>query len=174
MYSGGDEIVLPFFQDAKVIIVKTRTMFGFTLVLVTLLLGGCRTYPDQVGSFRFPILSGNIQQGQEAFLRLECNQCHVVKGVDLPAFSGPRPVTVELGGELYFAKTYGDLVTSIINPDHVLSENYLEQLPPEVRRRTSSSPMYLKEDMLVTELIDIVAFLNSRYSLLPGYTEYYY
>jgi len=46
MYSGGDEIVLPFFQDAKVIIVKTRTMFGFTLVLVTLLLGGCRTYPD--------------------------------------------------------------------------------------------------------------------------------
>jgi hypothetical protein len=34
--------------------------------------------------------------------------------------------------------------------------------------------MYLKEDMLVTELIDIVAFLNSRYRLLPGYTEYYY
>jgi hypothetical protein len=26
----------------------------------------------------------------------------------------------------------------------------------------------------VTQLIDIVAFLNSRYRLLPGYTEYYY
>ncbi len=83
-------------------------------------------------------------------------------------------MTVELGGEMYFAKTYGDLVTSIINPDHVLSDEYLDQLPSEVRRRTNSSPMYMKEDMLVTELIDIVAFLNSRYRLLPGYTEYYY
>ena len=153
---------------------KKHWITGLTLVVTTLVLAGCRTYPDQVGSFRFPILSGDIQRGQAAFLRLECNQCHVVNGVDLPEFSGPRPVTVELGGELYFAKTYGDLVTSIINPDHVLSENYLDQLPREVRRRTSSSPMYLKEDMRVTELIDIVAFLNSRYSLLPGYTEYYY
>lgn len=142
--------------------------------LALVLLGGCRTYPDEVGSFRFPILNGDIQRGQQAFTRLECNQCHVVDGVELPAFAGPRPVTVELGGELYFAKTYGDLVTSIINPDHVLSDRYTEQLPREVRRRTVSSPMYLKEDMLVTEMIDIVAFLNSRYRLLPGYTEYYY
>jgi hypothetical protein len=34
--------------------------------------------------------------------------------------------------------------------------------------------MYLNPEMKVSELIDIVAFLNSRYSLLPGYTEYYY
>ena len=145
----------------------------FSVLLLLPLLSGCRTYPDEVRSFRFPILSGDIERGQEAFLRLECNQCHVVSGVDLPVFSGPRPVTVELGGELYFAKTYGDLATSIINPDHVISEKYLDQLPREVRRHTSSSPMYLKEDMKVTELIDIVASLNSRYSLLPGYTEYY-
>jgi len=149
-------------------------IFAVVVVMVSLLAGGCRTYPDEVGSFRFPILNGDISQGQEAFLRLECNQCHVVDGVDLPAYSGQMPVTVELGGELYFAKTYGDLVTSIINPDHVISENYLQQLPREARRQINSSPMYLKEEMLVTELIDIVAFLNSRYSLLPGYTEYYY
>jgi len=142
--------------------------------LLLVFLSGCRTYPDEIGSFRFPILDGDIQEGRDAFVRLECNQCHVVDGVQLPAFSGPRPVTVELGGEMYFAKTYGDLVTSIINPDHVLSDEYLDQLPSEVRRRTNSSPMYMKEDMLVTELIDIVAFLNSRYRLLPGYTEYYY
>ena len=152
-----------------------RTWIKFSAAALALvLLAGCRTYPDEVGSFRFPILSGDIQRGQEAFVRLECNQCHAVDGIELPAFSGPRPVTVELGGDLYFAKTYGDLVTSIINPDHVLSDRYLDQLPQQVRRRTVSSPMYLKEDMLVTELIDIVAFLNSRYRLLPGYTEYYY
>lgn len=139
-----------------------------------LTLGACRTYPDYTGDFRFPILRGDTAQGQAAFVRLGCNQCHMVDGVDLPAFAGTRPVTVELGGELMFAKTYGDLVTSIINPDHVISDRYLEQLPRTERRAVSSSPMYLNPEMKVTELIDIVAFLNSRYSLLPGYTEYYY
>ena len=143
------------------------------VLLGSFFLTSCRTDPNAFGSFRFPILDGDIERGQEAFVNLECHQCHVVDGVDLPDDIG-RPVTVELGGELYFAKTYGDLVTSIINPDHVVSDAYLDQLPREVRRMTTSSPMYLKEEMLVTELIDIVAFLNSRYRLLPGYIEYYY
>jgi len=75
---------------------------------------------------------------------------------------------------LYFAKTYGGLVTSIINPDNVISEEYLHQEPREVLRNTTSSPMYLKEQMLVTELIDIVGFLKTRFSLLLENTEYYY
>jgi sulfur-oxidizing protein SoxX len=137
-------------------------------------LSACRTYPDNVGDFRFPILQGNIDRGQEAFTRLGCVQCHVVDGVELAAFAGTRPLTVELGGDLIFAKTYGDLVTSIINPDHVISEQYLDQLPRQDRREVTSSPMYVNPEMKVTELIDIVAFLNSRYRLLPGYTEYYY
>jgi len=150
-------------------------LFPLMAVSAALLaLGACRTYPDNTGDLRFPILRGDIAAGQASFVRLGCNQCHVVNGQELPTFSGVRPVTVELGGELMFAKTYGDLVTSIINPDHVISERYLEQLPRVERRSVNSSPMYLNPEMKVTELIDIVAFLNSRYSLLPGYTEYYY
>jgi hypothetical protein len=83
-------------------------------------------------------------------------------------------VAVVLCDGLYFAKTYGGLVTSIINPDNVISEEYLHQEPREVLRNTTSSPMYLKEQMLVTELIDIVAFLKTRFSLLLENTEYYY
>ncbi len=141
--------------------------------LAILLLSACRTYPDYASDFRFPILRGDIERGQQAFETLGCVHCHVVDGVDLN-FNGTRAFTVVLGGELMFAKTYGDLVTSIINPDHVISEQYLEQLPREARSRTNSSPMYVNENMKVSELIDIVAFLNSRYRLLPGYTEYYY
>tara|TARA_R110000772_G_scaffold30532_13_gene75715 strand:+ start:1219 stop:1677 length:459 start_codon:yes stop_codon:yes gene_type:complete len=137
-------------------------------------LSACRIYPDYANDFRFPILRGDLDRGQEAFVSLGCNQCHVVDGVELPAYAGTSPFTVVLGGELMFAKTYGDLATSIINPDHVLSEQYLDLLPRQERNRANSSPMYLNEDMKVTELIDIVAFLNSRYRLLPGYTEYYY
>jgi len=88
---------------------KLKWKSCLTAALLLVFLSGCRTYPDEIGSFRFPILDGDIQEGRDAFVRLECNQCHVVDGVQLPAFSGPRPVTVELGGEMYFAKTYGDL-----------------------------------------------------------------
>lgn len=143
-------------------------------VLCALTLVACKTYPDYSGDFRFPILRGDIARGQKAFMDMGCPVCHRVDGIDLPENSQLRPITVNLGGELMFAKTYGDLVTSILNPDHVLSEHYLEQLPQEQRSAQNSSPMYVNPDMKVTELIDIVVFLNSRYSLLPGYTEYYY
>lgn len=153
---------------------KISPLLLTTGLLALVSLGACRTYPDNTGDFRFPILSGDLARGQQAFVSLGCSWCHEVSGVDLPAVSGTRPVVVTLGGELIFAKTYGDLVTSIINPDHVLSERYLEQLPRTERRAVNSSPMYMNPEMKVSELIDIVAFLSSRYSLLPGYTEYYY
>ena len=153
---------------------KHSQILAVTGLLGMLALSACRTYPDYSDDFRFPIVQGSTARGQQAFVALGCNQCHLVNGVELPAFAGTRPVTVELGGELIFAKTYGDLVTSIINPDHVISDRYLEQLPRTARRSLTSSPMYMNPEMKVSEMIDIVAFLNSRYSLLPGYTEYYY
>lgn len=140
----------------------------------TVFLGACRTYPDYASEFRFPILRGDVMRGQQSFVEMGCHMCHTVDGVQLPDNTNLRPVTVMLGGDLIFAKTYGDLVTSIINPDHVISEQWLDQLPRQTRREVDSSPMYVNPDMKVTELIDIVAFLNSRYRLLPGYTEYYY
>jgi L-cysteine S-thiosulfotransferase len=151
----------------------TIRLIGLSLLgLVTL--SGCRTYPDATGEFRFPIQEGNVAQGRDTFVRLGCPQCHSVAGVDLSDFTGMSFMSMPLGGEIVFAKTYGNLVTSIINPDHVISDIYLDQLPADQRSRIYTSPMYLRPDMKVTELIDVVAFLNSRYSLLAGYTEYYY
>jgi L-cysteine S-thiosulfotransferase len=153
----------------------TRSLFtAIAAVVCTLLLAACRTYPDYASEFRFPILRGDVHRGQQAFVEMGCHMCHTVDGIELPDNTQLRPITVNLGGDLAFAKTYGDLVTSIINPDHVISDKWLEQLPRATRSEIDSSPMYVNPDMKVTELIDIVAFLNSRYRLLPGYTEYYY
>ena len=140
-------------------------------VLGLSLLSACRTYQDYSTEFRFPIESGNVAEGQAAFVKLGCPQCHVVEGVTLQGYNGQRFITMPLGGELIFAKTYGDLVTSIVNPNHIISDKYLDQLPADRRQRANTSPMYMNPNMKVTELIDIVAFLNSRYSLLPGYSE---
>lgn len=152
---------------------RVRPILTVVGLLGLMFLGACKTYPDYAGDFRFPIMRGDIARGEQAFVSLGCNLCHAVEGVNL-ARPSITPVTVVLGGELMFAKTYGDLVTSIINPDHVLSERYLEQLPKDERRAVNDSPMYVNPEMKVTEMIDIVTFLNSRYSLLPGYTEFYY
>lgn len=152
---------------------KFSKLACFTLLGLAAL-AGCRTYPDYTSDFRFPITKGDVNHGREAFVRLGCPQCHTVDGVTLTEYTGTPFINMPLGGELIFAKTYGDLMTSIINPDHIISDKYLQQLPPDQRKRSNVSPMYLNPNMKVTELIDIVTFLNSRYSLLPGYTEYYY
>lgn len=148
-------------------------LFGLPVLALTLL-SACRTLPDFAADFSFPIEKGDVARGREAFVRLGCPQCHTVAGEALAGYTGQRFITMPLGGEVIYAKSYGDLVTSIINPNHVISDVYLEQLPPDRRRSANTTPMYMELDMKVTELVDVVAFLNSRYSLLSDYSGYYY
>jgi hypothetical protein len=138
-----------------------------------LVLNSCATHPDYATQFRFPIEWGNIAEGQAAFVDLECHQCHTVKDVDLPPFEGESPVMLELGGTIVHAKTYADLATSIINPEHVVSDEYLSMLPSDARRGATTS-MPFNDQMTVEQLIDLVMFLNSRYVLMDGYSETYY
>lgn len=136
-------------------------------------LTNCATHPNYATQFRFPIEWGDIAEGQAAFVDLECNQCHTVKGVELPPYEGNSPVALELGGTIVYAKTYADLVTSIINPNHVVSDEYLDTLPRDARNG-SETIMPFKDQMTVNQLIDLVIFLNSRYVLMDGYSEIYY
>lgn len=140
---------------------------------MALLTTGCATHPDYATQFRFPVEWGSITEGRQAFLDLQCHQCHTVNGVGLEPFAGESPVRIELGGEVLYAKTYADLVTSIINPNHMVSDKYLETLPRE-QRSEAQSIMPFKDEMKVTQLIDLVTFLNSRYILMEGYDEVYY
>lgn len=147
-----------------------RMQFG---LLILLLLGSCATHPDYATQFRFPIEWGSITAGQATFVDLGCHQCHTVSGVELALYEGKSPVTLELGGSVVNSKTYADLVTSIINPDHVVSAEYLNTLPRDARGGATTI-MPFKDQMTVTQLIDLVTFLNSRYVLMDGYSEVYY
>lgn len=142
------------------------------MAVCVLVLAGCKTHPDYASDFRFPILRGDIERGQEAFVELGCNRCHSVYDAELPAYAGTRPFDLQLGGEMREVKTYGALVTSIINPSHVLSEEYSAQMPGGVR--ASSSPMPFHSEMTVSQMVDVVTFLNASYRLLPGYSEEFY
>jgi mono/diheme cytochrome c family protein len=121
----------------------------------------CFRTEKSASGFRLP--DGDAERGKAAFLELKCNRCHQVAGANLPA---PELVSMDvvLGGEFPYARTDGELVTSIINPSY--------KLAPGVPRTFSSmhGKSLMKEygdTMTVRQLTDIVAFLHGYYKQVP-------
>lgn len=112
--------------------------------------------------YGFTLPEGDSQAGETAFTRLHCNDCHAIAGrEDLREGVDPL-MTVRLGGETTRIDTYGQLVTSVINPSHRISQRYLEE-PVAI---DGVSPMRNYNDvMTVSELSDIVVFLQDQYEL---------
>ena len=148
---------------------NVKTLGALICLSGIIFFSGCAVEPVTSPEFRFPIFRGSIENGKQSFVTLGCNQCHTVSGVELPAFQGQMPVNFELGGRIWYVKTYADLVTSIINPDHIISEEYRRQFP---HQQGTTSPMPFHGEMTVTQLIDLVTFLNSRYVLMRDYSPY--
>ena len=118
--------------------------------------------------FGFPADQGDIVAGRQAFIDHRCHQCHSIADERLPALAGADRPIFELGGETTMIRSYADLTTSIINPNHAVSERYRDQelllntqIPLE-----SPMPMPNIDTMSVRQLIDIVAFLDSKYQLI--------
>jgi hypothetical protein len=144
-----------------------RQSFLVLLVAFAAMLSGCdeeRTMSER--GFRLP--EGNATAGREAFLYMHCNQCHTIKGEELPTVPGFEPY-VELGGPVTRVKTYGELVTAVINPSHKLADGYAEEV---VSVDGKSKMYYYNGFMTVQELTDIVMFLQSHYDLVPPQFQY--
>lgn len=135
------------------------------LVLAALTLG-CASY----STFGFPVEEGSISAGRQAFIDHSCHRCHTVAGVSLPDVTETLSPRFELGGETGQVMAYSGLVTSIINPNDHISQDYLEQQRLRGNQpRSSPMPMSHIETMTVRQVIDIVAFLDSRYVLIDDY-----
>jgi len=116
--------------------------------------------------FRLP--DGDAVAGREGFLYMHCNQCHTISGEELPGIPGFEPY-VELGGAVTRVKTYGELVTAIINPSHKLAEGYAKDVVSE----DGKSKMYFYNDyMTVQELTDLVMYLQPFYDVVPPQFRY--
>jgi L-cysteine S-thiosulfotransferase len=118
--------------------------------------------PKSASGFRLP--DGNQEHGQQAFIDLKCVSCHSVEGVNLKGNFIQGGLNVILGGETLMVRTYGELVTSIINPSHVISPKYKEQL--KLEGKLSPMPEF-NRSMTVEQMIDLVAFLQTHYRLPP-------
>jgi len=143
--------------------VRFRIIRVIPVVASTLAAAACAS-----GSiFGFPVEQGDIAAGRQAFIDHQCHQCHTIAGEQMPALAGMSWPMLELGGPTTVVRSYADLTTSVINPDHAISERYSDRLlldaeiPLESPMRTPDL-----DTMTVRQLIDIVAFLDSKYDLL--------
>lgn len=113
---------------------------------------------------------GNADRGRDAFVALECTACHTVEGVDLPPPADAGPVSYALGGEVTRIRSYGELVTSVANPTHRLARSFRQE---ELTQGGESLMPALNDVMSVTQLTDIVAFLQEHYEIKPRPTYRY-
>lgn len=133
-------------------------------VVLLMLLGAACSGPKSGAGLRLP--DGDVERGKAAFLELKCNTCHTVAGTEMsaPGKDYAYVRVVVLGGEVRQVKTYGALVTSIINPSHSLAPGYPKEL---VTKGNESAMPNFNDKMTVRQLIDLVAFLQSRYEFVP-------
>ena len=142
------------------------------LVASTAFLAACDSGSQSKG---FTLPEGDAAVGQVVFLEKQCTDCHSVKGVEFELGDMEPEMALQLGGEMRKVYTYGELVTSIINPSHKISARF----PTDTLTENDMSKMRTYNDVLtVQELTDLVAFLDAHYELEPydvtRYSRYTY
>lgn len=130
------------------------------LISAGLSLAACEN--EQSDGFTLP--KGDVDAGQVVFQARQCTSCHTVKGVTFELGGMEPEMALQLGGKMRQVYTYGQLVTSIINPSHRLSNRF----PGEELDDFGISKMRNYNRVLtVKELTDLVAFLEAHYELEP-------
>jgi sulfur-oxidizing protein SoxX len=138
-----------------------RYIYTVLLGLTIITLAGCEPNPNSGKGFSLP--EGNASNGKVTFVKLGCNTCHSIADIEqLPSDNKQFP-RVKLGGPTHSIKTYGELVTSIINPSHKILRHYNQGI---VKSEDGSSKMQIYNDvMTVTQLVDLVTFLEENYEV---------
>lgn len=140
-----------------------------SVIVMVVGLGACDLNKSSARGFSLP--EGNATAGQQAFVNYGCINCHQVDGVTPPAnhtyvLNNP----VKLGGPGSLVRSYGELVTSIINPSHKLSP----RVPVSQSSIGQQSKMAnLNDELVVTDLVNLVAFLQPKFNVKPDRLSQY-
>ena len=138
---------------------------GISILIFTV---GCDSGPTSSKGFTLP--DGDASRGKAEFIAFSCYECHSVVGVELPDRESNEHTIVALGGEVTRIKTYGELVTSIINPSHKLAKGFADE---KIAENGVSKMVNYNDAMTISQLTDLVTFLQSKYELRKYDTTYY-
>lgn len=131
-------------------------LFAFMLIAVA----GC---DPQARGFALP--DGDAEQGKINFIALACNECHSVRGsIEKMAEGGHPEIHYQLGGPVTRVRSYGDLVTSIINPTHKVSGYAKSKV--NVDGAGNSRMRNYNQIMTVQQLVDLTTYLETTYEVV--------
>jgi hypothetical protein len=140
-----------------------------SIVAMSVGLSACDLSKESARGFSLP--EGNAEAGEQAFVSYGCINCHKVEGVTAPAnhkYLLAKPV--QLGGPSSLVRSYGELVTSIINPSHKLSP----RVPVSQSSIGQQSKMAnLNDELVVTDLVNLVTFLQPKFNVKPDRLSQY-
>ena len=138
------------------IAIRTLLALSFALLIA------CNSGPK--GSAGFALPDGDASVGKTNYLALQCNACHQMAAVAQLETEEEPDISVAIGGKTTRIRTYGELVTSIINPSHRLARGYSTDT---IQMEGQSRMKNYNDEMTVSELIDLVAFVQSSYEIEP-------
>lgn len=125
-------------------------------------LSSCNKGVDSPRGFSLP--KGDFETGKQVFIKNSCLSCHSVEDLNDDAIERERTPPIMLGSNSAIVKTYAQLVTSIINPSHRISRAAHWATSDE----NGESVMHNYNDVLtVSDLIDVVAYLQPHYKVTP-------
>ena len=138
-----------------------RLLLPIVMSAILLVLSGCDSDARSARGFSLP--AGDSEAGEVVFTTMQCHSCHSLPNIEqLPGTQ--EGISVKLGGQVSISKTYGELVTSVINPSHRIAHSY----QPQNTDADGQSMMRNYNDvMTVNQLVDLVSFLESQYELKP-------
>ena len=139
------------------------------LVIAAMLsvVAACDSGRHTTAGFSMPA-DANLERGRQAFSDLGCPACHRVVNLNLPSPTVQPAVPVVLGGEIDRKLSDAYLVTAMISPSHQLALYPKEQVTSGGMSRMPNHT----DKMSVRQMVDLVAFLQSRYierPMLPTY-----
>jgi hypothetical protein len=140
-------------------------------LMVMVLLCGClfmSSCNEHARGFALP--EGSVEKGKATYKRLDCNECHRITEIEW--IGGRDSLQIPLGGEVSSQKSYGDLVTSVINPSHKIARRYKQKGMTATTEEGLSKMKNYNKVMTVQELIDLIAFLQSEYKVRTPPTHY--
>jgi len=140
-----------------------KQIFLIPLYILFFLLASCNYGPNSGRGFSLP--EGSVDKGRSTFVELECNTCHSVGDIEHVAGHEGPDINVALGGQVTVIKTYGDLMTSVINPSYKTNRRHVYQ--NFVTEGGESKMVVDYETMTVQQLVDLVTYLESNYQYTP-------
>ena len=141
-----------------------RLQFAVVFAAPFLFLAACDQGPKSGKGFRLP--DGDPEKGRQVYIEKQCSSCHLIEGMEAMREGVDVELEVPIGGMKTKIDTYGQLVTSVINPSHRIARAYRSE---EYSADGVSMMRNYNDELTVSELIDLVAFLQAQYSEFPTY-----